>query len=320
MEISLLISNLLNPPILFFILGIIAVLLKVELVIPNQIARFLSIYLLMAIGYNGGVELSHSGLIMEALVPLVAAVVMAMVVPVFCFFILRLRCNIYDSAAISAVYGSVSAVTFITAANFLDLLSIGYSGFMVAALALMESPAIIVGLLLTRMAAGKQKGYFVENGILHEVILNHAVFLILGSLLIGYATSQTAATMDLFTHGIFKGMLSIFTLDMGLLAGNRIREFKQDVWFLTIFAIVIPLINAILAIIIAYGFNFSLGNAFLFTVLCASASYIAVPAALRLSLPQANPGIYIPMALGITFPFNIIIGLPLYLKIIQSLW
>jgi hypothetical protein len=319
MEISLLLLNFTNPPILFFILGAVSVLLAVNLIIPNQIAEFLSLYLLFSIGYNGGVELRHSGLAWSAMVPLFASVGMAILVPVVCFFILRLRLNVFDAGAISAVYGSVSAVTFITAINFLDMLSIRYGGFMVAALALMESPAIIVGLLLTRYASSTVKKLFDKDAI-HEALFNSAVFLILGSMTIGYYTADTAASMNFFTTNLFKGMLSIFMLEMGIVALMRLKEFRQQMFFLTCFALFIPLLNALLAIGIAKLLVFSLGNAFLFTVLCASSSYIAVPAALRLSLPQANPGIYIPMSLGVTFPFNIIIGLPLYLKIIQFLW
>lgn len=316
MELHSLFNNFANPPILFFLLGVLASLLKVELSIPNQIAKFLSLYLLFSIGFQGGTELQHTA-IFSALNPLIAAIIAAVIIPIYTFFILKRKLSLYDAAAIAATYGSVSAVTFVTAVSFLQNLSIDFGGYMIAALALMESPAIVIGLCLVNLYTQASSNKF---SLLRKALLDKSVFLILGSLLIGYiSTPTTIVGLKPFTQDIFKGMLSFFLLDMGNLAAKRLHELKSAGAFLIPFALVVPLANALLAIVIAKMFNFSVGDSFLFTVLCASASYIAVPAAMRATLPQANPALYIPLALGITFPFNII-GLPLYMTLILYLW
>ncbi|MCF8414421.1 MAG: sodium-dependent bicarbonate transport family permease [Melioribacteraceae bacterium] len=323
MEGNLVLQNFLNPTILFFFLGALAKIVKSDLEIPQPIPKFLSLYLLMAIGFKGGVELHSSGISGDVILSLGVAVFMAFVVPVYSFYILRRKFGIADSAAIAATYGSISAVTFITATSFLGRLDISYGGHLVAAMALMESPAIIVGVLLYRY---HNKDSDDESGnswkeILREAFLNGSVFLIMGSLVIGFVTGEDGAkTLTPFTNEIFKGMLAFFLLDMGIVAAKRLEVLKSGGLFIISFAIILPLFNAFAGIGIAHLIGMTVGDALLFSILCASGSYIAVPAAIRLTIPEANPSFYIPMALGITFPFNIILGLPLYLWIIELLW
>ncbi|MGE0009963.1 MAG: sodium-dependent bicarbonate transport family permease [Candidatus Babeliales bacterium] len=315
-----LLSNFVSPPILFFFLGLLASFLRVDLKIPQPIPKFLSLYLLLVIGFNGGVELHEAGIDATIAVTLLAAIGMALFVPCYTYFIARTRLNVYDSAAMGATYGSVSAITFITATSFLNSLGIAFGGYMVACLALMESPAIIVGLWFVQKYAPDEEGRYQETSVWREALLNSSVFLIMGSLIIGMITGVSGQQeLAPFTQGIFKGMLCLFMLDMGLLAAKRMVDVRYSGLFLVACGLVIPLINALLGIGISYMLSLSTGDMLLFTVLCAGASYIAVPAALRLAVPEANPGYYLPMALGITFPFNILIGLPLYLYIIQLL-
>lgn len=313
-------ANLVSPPIMFFFLGLLACFLKVDLKIPQPITKFLSLYLLLAIGFHGGVELHEATIGLQIVITLLAAIAMATFVPLYTFYIARTYLSVYDSAAMGATYGSVSAITFITTVALLDSLGIAYGGHMVAALALMESPAIIVGLWLVQKYAPNTDDRYQDTSVWHEALLNSSVFLIMGSLVIGLLTGVSGQKeLAPFTQGIFKGMLCFFMLDMGLLTGRRMSDLRKTGLFLVAFGICIPLINAGLGILISYGIGLGVGDMLLFTVLCAGASYIAVPAALRLALPEANPSYYLPMALGITFPFNVIIGLPIYLYIIQLL-
>ncbi|TRX58233.1 sodium-dependent bicarbonate transport family permease [Fulvivirga sp. M361] len=320
MSSDIILNNLLNPAVLFFFLGLIAVFIKSDLEVPQPIPKFLSLYLLLSIGLKGGIELSHSGINAHVLTTLGIAVLTSFVIPVYTFFILKKRVNIYDAGAIAATYGSISAVTFITATAFLKDLDVSYGGHMVAAMALMESPAIIVGVLLINIYTngGQQKmGY---GSILKEALTNGSVVLILGSLIIGIlGGSKTATALEPFTGGIFKGMLAFFLLDMGLLAGKRIRALRSAGSFLIVFSLMIPIFNAAVGIALCTLFHINTGDALLLVVLLASASYIAVPAAIRLTVPEANPGLYVPMSLAITFPFNIIIGIPTYYYIINWL-
>lgn len=318
-------QNLLSPPVLFFFLGVLAVLLGSDLEVPAPLPKLFSLYLLLTIGFKGGVELQKSGLSDMVLLNLGAAVLMASVIPLYGFIVLRSRLDIYNSAAIAAAYGSTSAVTYITAETFLKVLGIAHDGFMVAALALMESPAIIVGLLLVRLLAGQQPGHqrVGLGSVLHEAFLNSSVFLLMGSLLIGFIVSQHSVSgvekMAPFTDKLFYGALTFFLLDMGLVAARRLSELRRAGAFLVGFAVLLPLFNASLAIGLASMLGMGQGNALLFAVLCASSSYIAVPAAMRMTVPEANPSLYISTGLGVTFPFNIIIGIPLYLQIIGTI-
>lgn len=325
MNASLILSNILNPPVLFFFLGMLAVFVKSDLEIPPPIPKLFSLYLLFAIGFKGGVELVKSGITQEVLLALLAAILMACIVPVYTFFILRLKLDPYNAAAIAATYGSISAVTFITAGSFLEELGIDSDGYMVAALALMESPAIIVGLILVNLFAAKQapeeEGDFSWPEVLQEAFLNSSVFLLVGSLLIGVLTGEHGwQVLSPFTQDMFYGVLTLFLLDMGLVAARRIKDLKKAGGFLISFAILIPVVNAGIGLLIAKFIGMPRGDALLFSVLCASASYIAVPAAMRMTVPEANPSLYVSTALAVTFPFNIIVGIPLYLYGINLLW
>jgi uncharacterized protein len=326
MNSSLILSNILNPPVLFFFLGMIAVFLKSDLEIPQPLPKLFSLYLLIAIGFKGGYEIQESGINAEIAVTLLAAIAIASIVPIYSFFILKIKLDAYNAAAIAATYGSISAVTFITAGSFLDQLHIPFGGHMVAALALMESPAIIVGLLLVRIYTNDQKdngddSEFSWSSVLREAFLNGSVLLLIGSLLIGILTGENGwHKLEPFTEGIFYGALTFFLLDMGLVAAKKIRDFRKGGSFLIGFSILMPLFNALIGIAIARLVGMSEGNALLFAVLAASASYIAVPAAMRMTVPEANPSLYISMALALTFPFNIIIGIPIYFGIIHRIW
>ena len=285
----------------------------------------------MSIGFKGGHELVESGLNPSIIVTLLAAVLMASIVPVYSFFILRIKLDNYNAAAIAATYGSISAVTFITASSLLDKLQIDYGGHMVAALALMESPAIVVGLILVRVFTQKSVASTNENEIeieetswgevLREAFLNGSVLLLIGSLITGVLTGATGwDKVHLFVEkDLFYGALMFFLLDMGLVAARRIRDLRQAGMFLIGFAVFMPIANALIGVILAKIIGIGEGNALLFAVLCASASYIAVPAAMRMTVPEANPSLYVSMALAITFPFNIIVGIPIYLQAIKLL-
>ncbi|MBE9018254.1 MAG: hypothetical protein CLLPBCKN_007883 [Chroococcidiopsis cubana SAG 39.79] len=322
MDVSLIASNVLSPPVLFFFLGMLAVFVKSDLEIPQPLPKLFSLYLLFAIGFKGGNELVKSGASQEVILTLLAAVMMACIVPIYTFFILKIKLDLYNAAAIAATYGSISAVTFITAGSFLTELGIDFSGYMVAALALMESPAIIVGLLLVKLfAIDKQDGDFSWSEVLQEAFLNSSVFLLVGSLIIGAVSGEKGWKVEEpFTQGIFYGVLTFFLLDMGLVAAGRIKDLGKTGTFLISFSILIPIVNAAIGILLAKAIGMPQGNALLFSVLCASASYIAVPAAMRMTLPEANPSLYVTAALALTFPFNIIVGIPLYLYGINLLW
>jgi hypothetical protein len=323
MNSSLILSNILNPPVLFFFLGMLAIFLKSDLEIPPPLPKLFSLYLLLAIGFKGGYELEESGINSQIGLTLLAAVVMASLVPVYSFFILKIKLDAYNAAAIAATYGSISAVTFITAQSFLKVVSINSDGYMVAALALMESPAIVVGIVLVRIFAKSkenelEKSEFSWSEVLREAFLNGSVFLLVGSVVIGILTGEKGwEKLQPFTQGIFYGVLAFFLLDMGMVAARRIKDLSKTGSFLIAFSVFMPVANAIIGIIIAKIIGIPQGNALLFAVLCASASYIAVPAAMRMTVPEANPSLYVSMALALTFPFNIIVGIPLYMNIIK---
>lgn len=331
MDTSLVLQNLLSAPVLFFFLGVIAVLVGSDLEIPAPLPKLFSLYLLLAIGFKGGVELQHSGLGGPVLPTILAAVLMSLLVPLYSFLVLRLKFDGYNAAAMAATYGSISAVTFITAESFLETQQLSFDGFMVAALALMESPAIIVGLLLVKLAAPQQRPAGVdgeaEGGmdwgvVLREALLNGSVFLLVGSLVIGVLVAgQSPASVEKMlplTDKLFYGALSFFLLDMGMVAAQRVADLRRAGSFLIAFSLLMPLLNAAVGALIARSLGLSIGNALLFVVLCASASYIAVPAAMRMTVPEANPSLYISSALGVTFPFNIIVGIPLYMVMVRA--
>ncbi len=318
MNYSLLINNLTNPTLLFFVLGIIATVLKSDLEIPASTSKFISLYLLFSIGFKGGQELAHSGLNSEILLTLGLCIAMATIVPLYSFYILKRKLSVQNAGAIAATFGSVSAVTFVTATLFLENLKVPFGGHMVAAMALMEAPAIIIGVMLMRSySAEKAKTGFKD--IVHESLTNGSVIMITGSLVIGIISDVKGAEgIKPFTTDIFKGFLAIFLLEMGMVAARRFKAFKNYGLFVSIFAIVVPICNGLLAIAATHFFDIAPGNRLLLAILASSASYIAVPAAMKQAAPDADPGLYVPMALGVTFPFNITIGMPLYWILIQN--
>lgn len=318
MNIDLLIENLKNPALLFFILGFIAVRLNSDLRIPENSSKFISIYLLFSIGFKGGQELAHSELDMEIIWSVVLGIFSAILIPVYSFFFLKRKLSIENSGAIAAAYGSVSAVTFVTTISFLELQNISFSGHMVAVMALMEAPAIIVGVILIRLFSTKKeiKDHSIFKILKHSVT-NGSVLLIIGSLIIGFvASEQQAMGIKPFTTDIFKGFLAIFLLDMGISSGKKLKDLTKFGRFTFLFAIIIPLLNGCIMAILSQFFLSEIGDRLLLSILAASASYIAVPAAMKISVPSANPGLYIPMAIAITFPINITIGIPIYFQLI----
>ncbi len=316
MNLNLLIENLTSPALLFFILGIVAVKVKSDLEIPSGSSKFISLYLLFSIGFKGGQELSHSNFGLDIVWYIVFGIAIALIVPLYSFFLIKKRLGVENAGAIAAAYGSVSAVTFVTAVSFLEFQKQTFSGHMVAVMALMEAPAIIVGVIL--ISWFQKSNNIKMSGIIKHSFTNGSVILILGSLIIGLVTSNTQAeSIKPFTTDLFKGFLIIFLLDMGMTSGKKISEFIKNGWFTLAFAIVIPLFNGCLVAVLSQFVTQNVGDRFIFAVLAASASYIAVPAAMKIAVPNANPGLYLPMALAVTFPFNITIGLPLYYSIIQ---
>ena len=325
--------NLLDPAILFFVFGLVAGLCRSNLEIPAPITRFLSLYLLMALGLKGGFALAKSGLTGEVLTSLGCALFLAVLVPMLGYLLLRRWLNGFDAAAIAATYGSVSAVTFITAVQYLDQRAIGFGGHMAAAMALMESPAIIMAVVLANRvrhaSSGKASDGAVAAGaivntplgkILHESLTDGAQMLLLGAMLVGIVSGEAGqSAMQPFAVDLFKGMLSFFLLDMGLAAARNMGALRGKSAGLLAYAVLAPLVHAALALGLAWMFKLSPGDGTLLMVLAASASYIAVPAVVRHAIPEANPSLFIGMSLGLTFPFNILVGIPLYSTIANTL-
>lgn len=313
MDLGLLVSNLTNPTLLFFLLGILAVRVKSDLEIPAASAKFISLYLLFSIGFKGGVELAHSAFTPEIMWSCVAGLVIASLIPAYGFFFLRKLFSVPDAAALAAAYGSVSAVTFVAASTYLEAQGLGFGGHMVAVMAIMEAPAIIVGVMLVMLFDEESRATVRLRDVLHHALTNGSVLMIAGSLVIGIISDERAAAgIKPFTTDIFKGFLAIFLLEMGLTTGNRLASFRTHGWGAVLVGIIFPLVNGAAVAALSHTVTGVPGNRFMFAVLAASASYIAVPAALRLTVPKADPGLYIPMALGVTFPMNITIGMPLY--------
>ncbi|MBX7171970.1 MAG: sodium-dependent bicarbonate transport family permease [Pyrinomonadaceae bacterium] len=319
MDFQILISNLTNPTLLFFVLGIFAAIVKSDLEIPASSSKFISLYLLFAIGFKGGQELSHSQFSAEILYSLLFGLVIASLIPFYVFFILKRKLTISDAGAVAATYGSVSAVTFVAAVSFLEAQKIAFGGHMVAVMALMESPAIIVGVILMMIYDKESENQGKLKDVIQHSFTNGSVLMILGSLIIGLiADSKQAEGIKPFTNDIFKGFLAIFLLEMGMVTARRFAAFRKYGLFVTIFALLIPLLNGGFIAFASKIVTADEGNRFIFAILAASASYIAVPAAMRLAAPKSDPGLYIPMALGVTFPFNITIGMPIYYAIVRG--
>ncbi len=319
MNFDLLIDNLTNPALLFFFLGILAVQVKSDLSIPESSSRFISLYLLFSIGFKGGQELAHTPFGLEMLAVVLSGVGLALVVPIYTFFILRRKFFPSNAGAIAASYGSVSAVTFVTAVSFLEMEQTDFGGYMVAVMALMEAPSIIIGVILMSLYRRNQQQARMPFGmLLKHSLTNGSVFLILGSLVIGYfASDKQAQGIEPFTTDLFKGFLAVFLLDMGMVSGRKLGIFREKGIFPVAFAILVPAFNGLVVAFLSQYITSVTGDRLLLSILAASASYIAVPAAMKLAAPRANPGLYIPMALAITFPFNITLGMPLYFYVIQ---
>jgi len=318
-------NNFLDPAILFFIFGVFAGCVKSNLEIPPQISRFLSLYLLMALGLKGGFALHKSGFTSEIGFSLGLAIFLAIIIPIIGYLILRRKLNAFDAAAIAATYGSVSAVTFITATQYLDQFKVDYGAYMAAAMALMESPAIILAIILANKARASQFSDSKSEStsiskILHESFTDGAQLLLLGSMIVGLISGDAGQKlMAPFSIDLFKGMLAFFLLDMGLMAARNLKGLRGKPPICLLYAIGSPLSHALLALLFCKLLGLPLGNTILLMVLASSASYIAVPAVLRHALPEVNPGLYMGMSLGITFPFNIILGIPLYTIIAKQL-
>jgi hypothetical protein len=315
-------QNFLDPAILFFVFGVLAGVVKSNLEIPRSIAKFLSLYLLMALGLKGGFALAHTGLTVSIAQSLGLAVMMAMIVPVLGYWFLKHRISRFDAAAISATYGSISAVTFVTTVQYLEGIGIEAGGHMAVAMVLMESPAIVIAVVLANML--RQKGPHPQalavdpsgpsvGKILHESFTDGAHLLLIGSMVIGLLSGDAGkAVMQPFSGDLFKGMLAFFLLDMGLLVAKNFKEASKSAPVLLGYAALSPLVHAGIALALAAVVGLPVGDAVLLMVLSASASYIVVPAVLRYAIPEANPALYFGLSLGITFPVNIILGIPLY--------
>jgi uncharacterized protein len=315
------IATLSSPVVLFFILGLGAAFARSELAIPDAVAKGLSIYLMIAIGLKGGVEVSKTGFTADLAVAALVGIGLSFTIPFLAFALLHRvgRLSRINAAAVSAHYGSVSVVTYVTAAEMLTRGGLGPAGYMVAVLALMETPAIISGLLLARRGDRSRSAQNSQN-LMHEVLLNASVVLLIGSFLIGFfAGSDGFAPIAPLFEGLFRGLLCLFLLDMGLVAGRRLIETRALTARPAVLGLVLPLINGTLGTTIGLAIGLDTGSAAALGILAASASYIAVPAAMRLALPEADPGLYLSMSLGVTFPFNIIVGIPLFAALAEAL-
>jgi hypothetical protein len=353
-------QSMLDPAILFFALGIFAGLVRSNLEMPSAISKFLSIYLLMALGLKGGFALAASGLTPSVLSSLGLAILLAVVVPLVGYVLLRRVLSGFNAAAVAATYGSVSAVTFVTATQYLESQSVSYGGYMAAAMALMESPAIIIAVMLAnaqrqRLAAAATEPHPLHSPhaqpmlamaapgvggvapaapraghggpglsmgkILHESFTDGTQLLLLGAMVIGLVTGDAGkAAMQPFSGDLFKGMLCLFLLDMGLATARNLPAVRHQSPWLLAYAVLGPLVHASLALGLAWVAKVPAGDAVLLMVLAASASYIAVPAVVRYAIPEADPSLNVSLSLGLTFPLNIVLGIPLYTQVVLGLW
>ena len=325
-------QSLLDPAVLFFVFGVFTGLVRSNLEMPPAISKFLSLYLLMALGLKGGFALSESGITPSVATSLGLAMLLAIVVPLLGYVVLRRMLSGFDAAAIAATYGSVSAVTFVTTVQYLETHSIPFGGHMAAAMALMESPAIILAVLMANalrqqaaaqsalpvggaavLTAGPAGGLPPLRKVLHESLTDGAQLLLLGAMLVGLVSGDAGKeAMQPFSGDLFKGMLAFFLLDMGLMTARNLPQLRGQSPWLMAYAVLGPLTHATLALGLARLCGVALGDTILLMVLAASASYIAVPAVVRHAIPEANPSLYFSLSLGITFPLNILFGIPLY--------
>lgn len=315
-------QNLIDPAILFFVFGVLAGAVKSNLEIPRSIAKFLSLYLLMALGLKGGFALAKSGLNLEIALSLGVALAMAFIVPAIGYQLLKNKISRFDAAAVAASYGSVSAVTFVTAVQYLEQTGVGANSHMAIALVIMESPAIIMAVLLANtlrhQAGGSHQGPTVSK-ILHESFTDGAHLLLLGAMAIGFISGDAGkAVMQPFSGDLFKGMLAFFLLDMGLLVAKNFKEARSNSAALMGYAALAPAMHAAIALTLCAMLGISVADTILLMVLSASASYIVVPAVLRYAIPEANPSVYFGLSIGVTFPINILVGIPLYTLAAQA--
>ncbi|MEL6316288.1 MAG: sodium-dependent bicarbonate transport family permease [Pseudomonadota bacterium] len=332
--LSIAMDNLASPMVLCFALGLIAALARSELTVPEAAAKAMSLYLLLAIGFKGGVAVSRHGLGADVALAIGAGVLLSLLLPVIAFYLLRWATALSrtDAAAVGAHYGSISIVTFVAATQALEAAGMSYEGYMVAVAAAMEAPAIVAGLWLA--SGGAQTAGRPQAGALsaarapkrglaipREVYLNGSIVLLVGAFVIGWISGEPGFTAVAgFLDAPFKGVLCLFLLDMGLLAGRHLLESARQLDARVLGAgLVLPLVGAAAAAPLGWAIGLSAGGLALLITLAASASYIAAPAALRIALPQANPATYLTLSLGVTFPFNLTLGIPLYLALAQAL-
>lgn len=313
-------ENLLSPIVLFFALGLCASLARSDLSVPEAAAKALSIYLLFAIGFKGGVSVADHGVDAKLGLTLLTGVILSAALPFLAFVLLRILTPMdrLNAAAVAGHYGSISIVTFVAATSVLETSGITAEGYMVAVAAAMEAPAILSALWL--VTAGNKEGR-VDSGLWREILLNGSIVLLVGSFLIGWVTGKDGlAEIESFIVAPFKGVLCLFLLDMGLVAGRGMRKGRGALGFgAIVFGILMPVLGAIAGLAASLLLGLTLGGTVLLMVLSASASYIAVPAAMRVALPEANPSIYLTLSLGVTFPFNLTLGIPLYLAMANAI-
>ncbi len=317
-------ANLLSPAVLFFALGLIAALTKSDLRFPEPLYVGLTIYLLVAIGFKGGVAIAEVGL-GKVWLPSLAAMTLGALIPLWTYPLLRFggKLSAVDAAAIAAHYGSVSAVTFIAATNYLKAVNQPYESYATAFLAVMESPAILVGVVLGKLSTSKRGTASMTSlkAAAHEAVFGRSIFLLLGSLGVGWLCGKPGmAKVEAFFVTPFQGVLALFLLEMGMVAGRRLQDLRKVGLFLLAFGIVMPLLHGCFGVYVGKLTGLELGGATLLGVLAASASYIAAPAAIRMSLPDANPTFYLTSSLAVTFPFNIALGIPIYFEVARRLY
>lgn len=322
--IQILTYNLFSPTVMFFVLGTMAGLVKSDLKIPESISSYLSIYMMISIGFKGGVALSSTPSIdSKVLSIIISGIAISFLQPFLSYYLIKSTTKIdsHTASTIAAQYGSISIVTFVAGETFLQTNNIPYGSYIIAILALMEAPAIISGLFLANKAIPLSSHDIHGMGIIKEILVNGTIFLLLGSFVIGMISGDDGwQKVEGFLGHPFQGMLCLFMLDMGLIVAKNSSHFKYFSLPLTLFCIYMPMIGASIGVLVSYIIGLDAGSSTLFTILCASASYIAVPAAMRIALPEAKAAIYLPMSLAITFPFNVIVGVPLYYSICSTVF
>lgn len=317
--LSLAADNLISPIVLSFALGLAAALARSDLSVPEAAAKALSIYLLFAIGFKGGVSVADHGIDATLGLTLLAGVILSASLPFIAFMLLRVvsRMDRLNAAAVAGHYGSISIVTFVAATSVLESRGIASEGYMVAVAAAMEAPAILSALWLVSRG---EKGGRMDAGLWREILLNGSIVLLVGAFLIGWVTGpEGLKEIDSFIVAPFKGVLCLFLLDMGLVAGRGMKKGRGAIGFGGLaFGLIMPVVGSLAGLAAAMALGLSTGGTVLLMVLSASASYIAVPAAMRVALPEANPSIYLTLSLGVTFPFNLVLGIPLYVAIASA--